>query len=411
MVMQTLLLVAWVVAAGPNMVEDNYTTAVKQAAAQKKLLFVDAWAPWCHTCVFMREHVLTRPAFAAFEKDVVFASIDAEKAINATFLEKFPVDVWPTLFFIDPATEKVVFKWIGSADEVQMTALLNAARGGGEADRLMAAGKTDEAAQKYLAAAGSGAGAQARGTLSMLSTLYMARQMEPCVKTAVQQLPALSAPSERLNGVLWGLWCANEAQNFKDRPALTALLVKEGRAALSLDGVLADDVSSLFEALVDERHAAKDEAGAQALALEWLAYLGKQAAAAPNPAARAVFDSHRVAAGLAAKKADALVVPLMRSESELPTDYNPPARLAILYKELGRLDEALAASDRALLKCTQGPRKIRIYETKAAILQQKGDVAARRKVLQEALAYAKALPRAQVPKSRVEALEKQLAGK
>ena len=109
---------------GPKFVEDDYGKALQQAKAQKKLLFVDAWAPWCHTCVAMREQVFPRPAFAAFEKDVVFAAIDTEKTKSAAFLEKFPIDVWPTLLFIDPVKETVVLKWLGSADEVQMQALL-----------------------------------------------------------------------------------------------------------------------------------------------------------------------------------------------------------------------------------------------------------------------------------------------
>jgi hypothetical protein len=49
---------------------------------------------------------------------------------RAAFLEKFPIDVYPTLLFIDPDRETVVLKWLGSADEAQMQALLVAARGG-----------------------------------------------------------------------------------------------------------------------------------------------------------------------------------------------------------------------------------------------------------------------------------------
>jgi len=41
----------------PKVIEDDYAKALAEAKKTKKLLFVDAWAPWCHTCVFMREHV------------------------------------------------------------------------------------------------------------------------------------------------------------------------------------------------------------------------------------------------------------------------------------------------------------------------------------------------------------------
>ena len=106
------LLAALIVASpGPAFIENDYPRALARAKASKKLLFVDAWAKWCHTCVYMREHVMNQPAFKTFEKDVVFASIDTEEAQAAPFLEKYPVNVYPTLFFIDPATETIRFRF------------------------------------------------------------------------------------------------------------------------------------------------------------------------------------------------------------------------------------------------------------------------------------------------------------
>ena len=107
--MTPFLLSVALLSAAPHFVEDDYPKALAQAKASKKLLFVDAWAPWCHTCIFMREHVLNRPGFGAYEKDVVFSAIDTEKTGSAAFLDKFPVEVWPTLYFIDPSSEKLVW--------------------------------------------------------------------------------------------------------------------------------------------------------------------------------------------------------------------------------------------------------------------------------------------------------------
>lgn len=398
--------------AGPRFIEDDYAKALKAAKASKKLLFVDAWAPWCHTCIFMREHVLTRPAFADFEKDVVFAAVDTEKAKNAGFLEKFPVDVWPTLYFIDPATETLVFKWIGSADEQQMTSLLAAARAKdgavAEADHLLAKGDAQAAAQKYLAAVKAGGDdSPARTTLSLLSALYLARQHEACAKTAAEQLKVLTLPGDKVNGIVWGLGCALELPASPERAKLVAGFVAEGKKALKLEGVLADDLSGLYDALVTERQDAKDGVAAEALALDWLTFLEQQAAQAATPAARAVFDPHRVSAALAAKHPERVVDALARSEAELPKDYNPAVRLALVYRELGRLDDALAAADRALKKCEGGPRKLRLYDTKASILEKRGELAARKKTLEEAVAYAKKLPKAQLSEKRLAALEKQ----
>jgi tetratricopeptide (TPR) repeat protein len=240
-----------------------------------------------------------------------------------------------------------------------------------------------------------------------LSALYLAKQHEACAKTAAEQLAVLTAPGDRVNGIVWGLGCALELPASPERTKLVASFVAEGKKALKLDGVLADDRSGLYDVLVTERQDAKDGAAAEALALEWLTFLEQEAARAATPAARAVFDPHRVSAALAAKHPERVVDALVRSEAELPKDYNPPARLALVYRELGRLDDALAAAERALKKCDGGPRKLRLYETKASILEKQGNAAARKKTLDEAVAYAKKLPKAQLSEKRLAALEKQ----
>jgi thiol-disulfide isomerase/thioredoxin len=409
-----ILCLAVLGADGPRFIEDDFGRALAQAKKERKLLFVDTWAPWCHTCIYMREHVLNRPAFRAFEKDVVFAALDTEKPSSVAFLEKYPVDVLPTLFFLDPSKDQLVFKWLGSTDETQMRGLLEAARGGSgvvsEADGLLAAGHPEDAAQKYLVGLkGSAPQSRGRAVLSLLSALTLAKSFEACARTAVEHLGDLEGPDEKANGLTWGLGCALELPVSAERGTAVEALSKAGRALLAsqeLGSILADDVSGLYEELVE----ASSQAGeTQGLAREWLQYLDGQAAKATSPAARAVFDPHRVAAALAAKVPEKMVEPLQRSEKELPKDYNPPARLALVLRELGRLDEALAAADRALAKCDGGPRKLRLFDTKVSILEKQGKLDARKKVLGEMVLYAKHLPGAQMSQTRIAALEKRLA--
>ncbi len=82
---------------------------------------------------------------------------------------------------------------------------------------------------------------------------------------------------------------------------------------------------------------------------------------------------------------------LQASENDLPDDYNPPARLAVAYLEMKKADEALAASNRALPKVA-GPRRVRVLQTRSEIFAAKGDAAASREALEQALAYAESLP-------------------
>jgi thiol-disulfide isomerase/thioredoxin len=65
-------------ATGPTFIEDDFSKALKTAKAQKKLLFVDAWAPWCHTCLSMQREVLEQPALGALADRVEFVAVDAD---------------------------------------------------------------------------------------------------------------------------------------------------------------------------------------------------------------------------------------------------------------------------------------------------------------------------------------------
>jgi hypothetical protein len=56
----------------------------------------------------------------------------------------------------------------------------------------------------------------------------------------------------------------------------------------------------------------------------------------------------------------------------MPEDYNPPARLARVFLEEKKLDEAEAAVDRALAKMTRGQRRVGILGLKAKILTAEG---------------------------------------
>jgi thioredoxin-like negative regulator of GroEL len=381
-----------------DFIEDDYPGALQQARARGVPLFVDAWAPWCHSCVFLKQHVLNAPELAAQDKRYVFLSLDTEKAKNAGFLEKYPVDVWPTLFIIDPMSETAVLKWLGTGTVEQLTKLLDDgelavrddASALAKADRLYAE-RSSEAVDAYLNAFNAMPKEhprRGRALESLLNAQYRARQYTACADVAVQNVGALPRGPSFVNAVDLGLSCAALAKRGIE--VLEPLALE----ALTLDGILADDRSGLYEDLVDLRTDRKDEAGAKELALEWLVFLEGEAAKARTPAARAVFDSHRVQAAIDAKEPLRAEAALKQSETDMPEDYNPPARLALIYREAGRYDEALATLERAF-KRAYGPRKLRLYETKASILAKKGDVAGQKAAYAEALAYGNALPRAQ----------------
>jgi thioredoxin-like negative regulator of GroEL len=400
---------------GITFVEDDYPAAVRLARERGVPLFVDAWAPWCHSCVFLREHVMKSPRLQQEEKRFVFLSLDTEKARSAAFLVKYPVDHWPTLFVIEPAKEQAVLKWVGTCTVEQLEKLLDdgerAAHAGGaaedplallaEADRRYAERKdATEAYRAALTALPKDHPRRPRAVESLINSLYGKNPAE-CAAVGVDLAPSLARGPSFVNAVVLSLTCATSMDEASTaRAQAISTLEPLAEEAVTLGGILADDRSGIYELLVELRTERKDDDAAKAMALQWLGFLEGEAARAATPAARAAFDPHRVNAAMAAKEPLRAEAPLLQSEKDLPDDYNPPARLALIYREAGRLDDAMAAIDRAFSRA-YGPRKLRLYEIKASILAKKGDVAAQRTTLEEAAAYGKALPAPQRPERTV----------
>ena len=154
--------------------------------------------------------------------------------------------------------------------------------------------------------------------------------------------------------------------------------------------MLADNCSALYEVIVDALKEDGRDADAKSTATQWATFLEGEAERAPDPAARAVFDAHRLDAYLAIGAPDCAVPMLEATARDFPGDYNPPARLARAYLGMKRYGEALSAIDRAL-GLVYGPRALRLYATKADILEaraEEGDRARAAATLKDGLARA-----------------------
>jgi len=388
----------------------------------------------------VRATVLNDPALAKDAGRFAWLSINTEESRNAAFVETLGVEAYPTFLVLDGATGKVALRWAGSLTKPEFERLLDdgeravagpgstrsgPASGGAKsaaasgrsgadaalarADRLGAEKKMDEAAAAYaetLQNAPAAWAGRGRAVNSLLAALQKTGNLEECASVARRETPGLERGPAFAAASAAGLGCALEAPESASWRAgalkdLEPLVVE----SLALDNVLADDRSSAYGTLVDLRDARGDEAGAKEMAGRWLTFLESQAAAAKSVEARAAFDSHRVAAALALGDPGRAVPALLASEKDLPDDYNPPARLAILYRELGRFDEALTESQRAL-DLAYGARKLRIFDARADIYAKKGDPASAKRTLEEALAYADTLPKSQQPQALIAQLRK-----
>ncbi|HSE64721.1 MAG TPA: tetratricopeptide repeat protein [Thermoanaerobaculia bacterium] len=373
----------------------------------------------------MKAYVFTDKALQRHAGQFVWLSLDVEKGQNAPYKKKYGIDALPMYFVVDPKTEKIALRWVGGATVPQLQKILGdgltAVKGGGRgveevlarADRYYADAEYGKAAADYkeaLRLAPRNWARTARATESLLYAQYQTKDWAGCAKTARDAWPRLRRTSSAANVAASGLSCALE---IPAEDALRAELVKSlaaaarGILATPRKDIAADDVSAVYETLAAEREAAKDEEGKKEVLRARAAFLEAAAAKAKTPDARAVFDSHRLGTYLDLGEPERAVPMLRASERDLPDDYNPPARLALAYKAMKKYDEALAASDRALAKA-YGPRKLGILQTRADIYKEKGDSAAARKTIEEAVKVAESLPEGQRSERTIASLKKKL---
>jgi len=371
----------------------------------------------------MRAYVFTDKSLERYAGQFVWLSIDTENATNTAFLKAHPISIWPTLLILDPK-DKVIFRYAGGGTVPQIRKLLDdgerAAHGSHakadlaliRADALAAQGKQAEAAKAFdeaIAEAPKNWPRLGRASESLIFAL--SRDPQRCAERALALYPRVRGTGSAVNVASTGLSCATDldAKSW-NRSELVAGLEKATSETLAAAGRIAmsaDDRSSLYESLVDARDQAKDDTSAHKLREEWAAFLEKEAAKAKTPDQRAVYDSHRLEVYLGLKQPEKAIAMLEQSERDLPKDYNPPARLISAYRAAGRLDDSLAASDRAL-KLSYGPRKIGIYRSRAATWLAKGDKASARKTVEEAIAYAESLPAEQRSEGMIASMKKQL---
>ncbi len=358
----------------------------------------------------MHAYVFTDQALMRQAGQFAWLSIDFDNPVNAPFLERYKVEGVPNFLLIDPKTEQSVMSWYGTVTVAQLQQMLEEKRAAAEkqsvgapekamalADRLNAESKYGEAAAAYRQALDAG-GPQwpnfARAAESLMLTYELAGDAAGGVKAAMDYVPKMPRGQSFVNAMRIAILCASREKvpSAADHRRRIRSLAEE---ALKVPEGLADDKAGIYLTLVSMARDSQDAAEAEKWAREAWGFLQKQTQTAPSAEARASLDWARVTIAVQLKD-PALAIPyLQTSERELPEDFNPPVRLATLYAQLNRLDDALAAYQRALQKKVLGARRVSIMLSSVAVYEKKGDKAAARNALEQALKAAEALPEKQ----------------
>jgi tetratricopeptide (TPR) repeat protein len=374
----------------------------------------------------MRAFVLSDPALASQAGRFVWLELNTDFTSNGSALEKYEADALPTYFVVDPGSETVVLRWVGSFTVAQAETFLQEARDRmagatppatpagaalARADHLYGTRDYEDAAVAYreaLAQAPAGWPRYDRTVEALLYSYQSTGAFPEAIALARQALPRVGSTPSAIVVSVGGLDSALELpKEAPGRAAVIAEMEAAVRTALADPAVrvAADDRSGAYLSLMQARKEAGDAAGARKVAAELAGFLEGEAAKAKTPDERAVFDSHRMTAYLELGAGAKAVAMLQASARDLPGDYNPQNRLAHTYAAMQQWDEALAASRKAASLAT-GRAKLRVLSGRASILREKGDTLAAVAAYDEAIAYAESLPEAERPARQIEQLRK-----
>ncbi len=366
---------------------DDYPAARAEARARGRRLVVDLWAPWCHTCLSMKQTVLRDPALAPYADRFVWLALDTDRPVNAATVAKFPPAVWPTFYVIDPEAETVEARLLGAAGIAQFRAFLDGAGQGTAraADRLAAAGehRAAEGAYGKVLAAGLERARRPALWVSRINAAYRSDDIPRCLAVAEAGLGEVGDGHTP---------AAADFVYYVDACVERAGLDARGRALLErgltvIDAALGaarapltvDDRSEALRIAREVHTTLGDPAAARRRAITQRALLDRAAEGAA-PATAMTWNWPRAEVYAYLGEPATLVPALEASARALPGEYDPPYRLAWVRLKAGDAEGARAAATQALAR-VYGPRTVRVWLLLAEIEAARGDRAAERKAL------------------------------
>jgi thiol-disulfide isomerase/thioredoxin len=408
-----LLLVAAV--HGPlTFIEDDHAKALASARAVHKPLFIDFWATWCHSCLSMQRFVLSDAGMKPIADALVWSSVETERERNKAVVEKYPVDAWPTFLIVDPETEAVIGRFLGSATVQDMRSFVQDAvrayrEKGRPADPAWAAQRDGDAARNRgdLQATADAYGRAVRLSAPdepqrperlnlYMSALLRLKDFRTCVRTGLAEAGHTPDSALGVDFQSFAFACVQELpKGDPDAVRMHQLAMARVQEIVAKPDapLAADDRSDALGNLAEMLDVAGKHAEAVSAMENRARVLESAAAAAPDAEMASTFDAHRADTYLYLKQAPRAEQLLAQRENEMPEDYNPPARLARVLFEEKKLPQAEAAVDRALAKMDRGQRRVGILALKAKILKAQGKSASA--VLREQLEVLRSLPKTQ----------------
>ncbi len=408
-----------------SFVEDDVDAALSTAKESGRVVFVDGWAQWCHTCLSMQRDVLGDPALKAYEDRVVFAAVDTDRASSASFVARYPLKAWPTLFVIDPSSGAALAEHGGSLSLVELERFLDEALRARDPSvakepqvKEVLAGHAAMAKKDYAAAAAHYVAAAAlpgprvrEAALGAMRAYSADKGDAACVDFGEKNAARMEGASSSAGDFSYYLYAC--ADRLKD-PAKKKAGLQAARALLEevtgkpAAGASVDDVADALDVLAEVAKDQGDDAAFKAAHQKRLALLEADAAAQKTAEAARVHDYARMNSYLALGRGDDAVKMLRERTQQLPKSYEAWARLGQVFHALKRDDDALPAVQNAVT-LSYGPRRLRYLSLLADVDAARGDKAGEKKALMDLVDAGENLPDAQRNDAAVAAARERLA--
>ncbi|GAB3503541.1 thioredoxin family protein [Spirosoma knui] len=89
-------------AEGIQFTDASWREILKKAKAEKKVIFLDAYASWCQPCKMLQKNVFTKKNVGDFyNSKFINVKMDMEKGEGPALSQVYPLEAYPTLLFID----------------------------------------------------------------------------------------------------------------------------------------------------------------------------------------------------------------------------------------------------------------------------------------------------------------------
>jgi len=96
-----------------NFIENSWGEALKQAAAKKKYIFVDAYATWCGPCKMLKATTFkNKDVIAFYNSNFINVAMDMEKGQGPELAAQWGLRAYPTLIIFN-AQGKPVYGTVG----------------------------------------------------------------------------------------------------------------------------------------------------------------------------------------------------------------------------------------------------------------------------------------------------------